>query len=184
MSNRVLPGRPAPEISLPLVGEDKPWQLTGKPAGNFTLLVVYRGLHCPLCRKQLESINERIEAFRERGIEVVAASCDDEEAAQKTRDEWQVDDLPLAYDLPIDEARRWGLYISASIKEEEPGLFSEPAQFLINGDGNIHAVWIQSVPFARPSVDDILHVVDVIDEEDYPPRGTVAEPSAVTAAAH
>jgi peroxiredoxin len=136
--------------------------------------VFYRGKHCPLCRKQLEELSRRVTEFAERGVDVVALSCDDLSTAEKTMDEWEVSDIPIVYGLGIDVARRIGLYISESIKEDEPGSFSEPGLFLLDADGNLYAAWVQSVPFARPTFDDILDAIDQIQEKDYPPRGTLA----------
>ena len=41
-----------PDLQLPLVGGDM-WSLRQAGAENFSLLVFYRGWHCPLCRTQL-----------------------------------------------------------------------------------------------------------------------------------
>jgi peroxiredoxin len=173
MSDRAIPGRPFTELALDVVDEDESWSVRDATPEQFTLLVFYRGKHCPLCQKQLEELNRRITEFAERGVDVVAISCDDSATAEETVDEWEVADLPIAYGLGIDAARNLGLYISESIKDDEPGNFSEPGLFLLDVDGNLHAAWIQSVPFARPTFDDILHAIDQIQKKDYPPRGTV-----------
>jgi hypothetical protein len=77
----------------------------------------------------------------------------------------------LAHDLTIDQARQWGLYISAGIKEGEPPLFSEPGLFLIRPDRTLYAASIQTMPFARPSFADVLAAVDFIAQRNYPARG-------------
>lgn len=168
-----LPGEPAPPLRLRQVGSDRDWDLSQARPENFTLLVVYRGLHCPKCKEQLETLNGRMEDFTERGIEVVALSCDDRERAGKSRDEWDIDDVPLYYGLTIEQARAWGLFISDAIKDEEPARFSEPGLFLVDADGTVQIAWIQSSPFARPQFDDILSATDFILKKSYPPRGTV-----------
>jgi hypothetical protein len=73
----------------------------------------------------------------------------------------------LAHDLTIDQARQWGLYISAG----KPPLFSEPGLFLIRPDRTLYAASIQTMPFARPSFADVLAAVDFIAQRNYPARG-------------
>jgi hypothetical protein len=67
--------------------------------------------------------------------------------------------------------RAWRLYISHSIKESEPPLFSEPSLFLIKPDRTLFAVQISSMPLARPPLADILKAVDFVVEKNYPARG-------------
>jgi peroxiredoxin len=174
MSDRAIPGRPFAELTLDVVDEDESWSVRDATPEQFTLLVFYRGKHCPLCRKQLEELNRRVMEFAQRGVDVVALSCDDSSTAENTVVEWGVADIPIIYGLDIDAARRIGLFISEAIKDEEPRNFSEPGLFLVDANGILHAAWIQSVPFARPTFDDILDAIDQIQNKDYPPRGTLA----------
>jgi peroxiredoxin len=44
-----------------------------KPA-HFTLLVFYRGLHCPICKTQLRELESKLDDFDQRGVAVVAVS--------------------------------------------------------------------------------------------------------------
>jgi peroxiredoxin len=41
--------------------------------GRFSLIVFYRGLHCPICRKQLAEIDKRIVDLKAAGIGPVVA---------------------------------------------------------------------------------------------------------------
>jgi hypothetical protein len=63
------------------------------------------------------------------------------------------------------------LYISASIKEEEPSRFSEPGMFLVRPDGTLYAGSIQSMPSGRPSFADVAQAIAFIAEKNYPARG-------------
>lgn len=170
---KILPGRPMPDITLPAIGKNSTWRLAEKPRGKYRLLVVYRGHHCPLCKKQLESIAQQLAEFESRKVDVIALSCDNEGRATKSYNEWQVDGVPIAYGLPVDEALNWGLFVSTAVKDVEPDLFSEPGLFLLDEKSEVRALWVQSVPFARPSISDILQAIDFIEENSYPPRGTV-----------
>lgn len=182
MSERIIPGRRMPALTLPRIDSDEPWSLHDQSPENFTLLIAYRGYHCPLCKKQLEAFAGQLGKFEKLGVSVVAMSCDDRRKAGQSAAEWSLGDLPLAYGLKLEEARELGLYLSGRIKEAEPGYFSEPGLFLVTADGVLHSAWVQTVPFARPSVEQVLDAVKFTLENDYPPRGDVPDEQLTDAA--
>ncbi len=141
----------------------------------FTFLVFYRGVHCGFCRRYLQDLEANMDEFTKRGVEVLALSCDTKERAQRSRDEWGIKKLPLAYGLSLESARNWGLFISTGIKDDQPDLFSEPGLFLIQPDGTLYAAYIQTLPFARPRIADILHAIDFVTERGKPARGEVVD---------
>jgi peroxiredoxin len=159
-----------PELELPLVGGGT-FSINALDADQYTILVFYRGLHCPVCKKYNKELESQYQEFKKKGVDVVAISCDSRERAEKSQKEWGLDQLPVAYDLSIQQADELGLYISRSISEKEPDFFSEPGMFILDNEQNIYAAYYQSMPFARPPVDDLLKGLDYIIEKDYPPRG-------------
>ncbi|MEJ8566089.1 peroxiredoxin-like family protein [Elongatibacter sediminis] len=170
-----VPGDRAPELRAVRLDNGQTWDLHVSRPERFTLIVFYRGVHCPICREQLEELEQNLAAFRERGIEVVAVSCDDEERARKSASEWAVDDLSIVFGLELDTVRDWGLFVSRAIGEHEPKHFCEPGMFLVDREGRLYAAWVQSVPFVRPALTDLLKALDFIRDKDYPARGTVAQ---------
>lgn len=171
----VKPREPVPPLEVKTV-DGQPWRLAEQTPETFTLAVFYRGLHCPVCSRYLKGLAESLDDFRTRGVEVIAISTDDAERAARAKQEWQVGDLAIGYGLSIEQARAWGLFISnsrgkTSIGIEEPKQFNEPGLFLVRPDGSLYLAAVQSVPFARPHLDEILKAVDFIKERDYPPRG-------------
>ncbi|OBX26577.1 alkyl hydroperoxide reductase [Gelidibacter algens] len=165
----IKPRTKTPDLSINLVN-DTQWTLTDQHPENFILLVVYRGKHCPICKKYLQTIQKHLSEFIEKGVNVIAISSDSEKLAKATYDEWDVADLPIGYNFPIADAREWGLYISKGIKEE-PKEFIEPALFIIRPDQTLYASSIQTMPFARPEIEALLKSIDFILEEEYPARG-------------
>jgi peroxiredoxin len=135
------------------------------------MLVFYRGLHCPICKTYLRDLDGKLGEFTRRGVDAIAISTDSRERAERTKKEWDIGHLAIGYDLGIDQARAWGLYISRSIKADEPPLFAEPGLFLIKPDGTLYCSSIQTMPFARPSFADVLQAVTFVTEKDYPARG-------------
>ena len=166
----IKPRTKVPELELNLINDTK-WKLSDQNPENFTLLVFYRGLHCPVCKKYLEELKSKLDEFIDKGINVIAISCDTEERAKKAGKEWDISSLPVAYELSISEARNWGLYISSSISDKEPDEFSEPGLFLIRPNGELYFSTIQTMPFSRPNFDEVLSAIDFILKKDYPARG-------------
>lgn len=138
------------------------------------MLVFYRGVHCPVCRVYLGELSSRRGDFRERGVEVLVVSGDDEHRAGRARDEWELGDLPIGYGLTEEAMHGWGLYVSRAIKDEEPEIFSEPGLFLIDADGATFYAAINSMPLGRPKHADMLGGVDFVTGNDYPARGEAA----------
>lgn len=164
------PGTVVPSLSLPTVGGGR-FDLAASQPRTFSLLVFYRGRHCPICKTYLADLERKLDAFAELGVEVVAISTDTQEVAEATKCEWEIERMPLAYDLGIDEARAWGLFISSAIKAEEPAQFAEPGLFLVRPDQTLYCASIQTMPFARPAFADVLKAVAFVTDKDYPARG-------------
>ena len=163
------------------------WSIADQTPENFTLIVVYRGLHCPICATYLGSLNARTEEFEKRGVNVVVLSSDDEERAKTAKEKWGLDKLTVGYGLDLDTARQWGLYISTSrgktsIGVVEPDQFAEPGLFFVRPDGTLYFANVQTMPFARPRFEDILPALDFVLKNDYPARGEVLDHTATAAA--
>ncbi|MCL6218537.1 redoxin domain-containing protein [Zunongwangia pacifica] len=166
----VLPGKQAPQLTVQTT-KGVEWNLVNEKPENFTMVVFYRGIHCPVCKKYLTELNSKIEEFRDRGIEVICISANTEELAKKTVASWDIDQLNIGYGLLTEDARKWDLYISEGINDKEPEAFFEPGLFLIKPDNSVYAASIQSMPFARPEFDAILKAVDFVLDKNYPARG-------------
>lgn len=164
------PQQPVPDLTLPMV-TDQLFQLREQRPKLFTMLVFYRGLHCPACKAYLQELSKNLDDFRDLGVNAVAVSTDTEERARQAWTEWHLGDLPVAYGLTVDQAREWGLYISKGIKSTEPEIFSEPGLFLVRPDGTLYAAAINSMPFSRPRFDDVARAIAFVAEKNYPARG-------------
>ena len=164
------PRTKVPAVSLPTVGGGQ-FELAQSAPKTFTLLVVYRGLHCPICKTYLRDLDRKLGDFEALGVKAIAVSTDTQERAEQSKAEWGIGHLPIAYGLGIEQARTWGLFISAGIKDGEPPLFAEPGLFLIRPDQTLYAASLQTMPFARPSFSDVLAAVKFVTEKDYLARG-------------
>ena len=165
----ITPREKTDDLNINLVNGAQ-WELSQQRPDQFSMLLFYRGKHCPICKHQLETLQDKLGDFTERGINVIAMSTDDESTAKATYKDWNIDDVPLGYGLDIDTARKWGLFISEGL-ENEPEYFNEPGIFILKPDQTVYWESIQSMPFGRPAFDDILKGIDYITENDYPARG-------------
>lgn len=174
----LMPRQAVPALKVPTLAHGDFELATDAPA-NFTLVVAYRGLHCPICLKYLLELGRLQPEFDKRGVKVIALSGDTRERAQAMADKLKAPDLRMGYGLPLPMARAWGLYVSASrgttsIGIEEPAQFSEPGVFLVRPDGTLFYGAVQTMPFARPHFDELLGAIDFTLANNYPARGEVA----------
>ncbi len=170
MSTLVKIDKPFPSLSLPTIS-GKSLVLGEPPQGQWQLLVMYRGLHCPICKKYLGQINDMKADFDKMNVQIVAVSTDPEEKAKTFADESGLE-FEVAYDLSVDQARDLGLYISSPLDSAETDRpFAEPGMFFIRPDGGLHFSEVASVPFCRPDLEMIKMGIGVIQEKDYPARG-------------
>lgn len=166
----VVPGQEVPTLIVNTVNGMK-WDIRDQQPKNFTLLVFYRGLHCPVCKSYLEEINKKIYKFHDNGVNVICISANKSSLAEETVMKWDIEKLNVGYDFSVEDARKWDLYISKGMNGKEPDVFFEPALFLVKPDNTLYAAAIQSMPFARPSIDDLIKSTDYIVDHDYPARG-------------
>ena len=156
--NEPLPvGTPAPEFTLP--------DASGRPIalseyrGRPVVLVFYPLDWSPGCSQQLDLYQQELEAFRQRGAEIVAISVD----SIYSHGAWAAVrglTFPLLADFqPKGEvARRYGVY------REEDG-FSERALYVVDGEGIIRYSHVS--PFLH-HVPDLYELLDALDAVSVP----------------
>lgn len=175
----LFPRQPIPKLKLPLL-DGGTFNLASEKPAHFTLVVFYRGLHCPICKAQLKDLEAKLPEFEKRGVAVVTVSSDEKPRAEQAKEQWGLSNLRVAYGLDLSTARAWGLYVSTgrgatSAGVIEPALFSEPAIYLVRADGTLHFGSVQTMPFARPHFAEILSAIDFVVAKDYPARGEVVD---------
>ena len=175
----LFPRQPVPPLHVEIASAGS-FDLAGEKPAQFTLVVFYRGLHCPICKTQLRELESKLDEFERRRVAVAAISSDTKERALQTRETWGLTRLRIGYGLDLTLARRWGLFISSgrgmtSTGVEEPARFSEQALYLIRPDGTLYFGSVQTMPFARPHFSDILAAIDYVLKNNYPARGEATD---------
>lgn len=166
----VKPGTPAPPLEFKTLADDT-WNLADQQPEQFTMVVFYRGLHCPVCKSYLNELAEKAGDYRKRGVKPVVVSGDDPARAGKANTDWGLDSLVVGHSLPTATMRAWDLYISSAMTDDEPAHFSEPGLFLISPDATVFYAAINSMAFGRPPLDDMLGAIDFVAAKNYPARG-------------
>jgi peroxiredoxin len=166
----VRPREPAPDLIAPLLRGGS-YNLRDQAPEFFTMVVFFRGLHCPGCRAQLSELERRLDEITARGIGVIAVSGETRERTATLAEDWKLERVPLAYGLSEEQMRTWGLFVSRGRSEDEPALFNEAGLFLISPDHTVYYESIVSMPVGRPRLDDLLGGIDFWTAHNYPARG-------------
>ncbi|MBU2956094.1 redoxin domain-containing protein [Paracoccus sp. 1_MG-2023] len=166
-----MPGTQAPAIEAK-DASGQPFHLPASAGAKMSVVFFYRGVHCPICKTQIEELSKRQGDFRELGVDVAAVSMDDDDRFARQQSEWDLGDLPVGHAMSEASAREWGLFISDKAQDSEPARFAEPGIAVMYPDGRIYSLYYQNVPFARPTLDDLVKGLGFILKKDYPIRGT------------
>lgn len=163
-------GERVDEISLSVAGADTSITI-GTQKDRWTMLFVYRGKHCPRCKRFLNKLNLALPAWTEV-MDVVVVSGDTEEKALADQAEFGWD-FDLCYGLTVPQMRALGLYVSEPLSEAETtDLFAEPGAFALRPDGTLMLVDISNGPAARPDLEELLDGMKFNIDKDRPVRGT------------
>ena len=104
-------GAPFPKQDIPQVGGDTLTLGAPRNGHDWQLVIIYRGLHCPLCNKYLTTLEGLLPRFHDNGIDVVVASGDPVEKAQAMAEELGLT-VPVGYGLSVAQMRALGVYVT------------------------------------------------------------------------
>ncbi len=147
-----------------------------QPQGDaeWRMIVVYRGQHCPICKKYLNQLDGLLAKLAELKTDAVAVCADSPAQLQAFAEEMDIS-VPLYGGMNEALMQRLGVYISEPRNAQETDHdFPEPAVFVINDAGTVQIVELSNAPFARPDLDMLVNGIAFIRENDYPIRGTVS----------
>ncbi len=159
----VLVGKPAPDFTAPAVmpsGEIvEDFKLSDRK-GKYTVLFFWPLDFTFVCPTEILAHNRRMEAFKQRGVEVVGVSID----SQFTHFAWRNTPVkeggigpiqfPMVADVKHDIIRAFG------IEHPDAGVALR-ASFLIDRDGTVQHQVVNNLPLGR-NVDEMLRMVDAL----------------------
>ena len=171
MSHKLTAGNSVPQFKLSRAGGG--FVDIGGARDAWQLIVVYRGRHCPMCKRFLGALNGRFDEIAGRNIEIVAISADPSDRAEADIQEfgWR---FSVGFDMSLDDMRALGTYISEPTSPQETDRpFSEPALFLLTPQGIAQIIEIVNSPFLQPDLAVLVNGIRFIQDRDHPPRGTL-----------
>lgn len=143
----------------------------GQAKDRWSMLFVYRGRHCPRCKRYLNKLSAALPAWREM-MDIVVVSADSKEKAIADKEEFGWD-FDLCYGLSEPDMRALGLYVSDPLSEAETDQrFAEPGAFGITPSGDLMLVDISNGPAARPDLEELLDGMIFNIDNNRPVRGT------------
>ena len=117
---------------------------------------------------EFDKFQNQLDDYSDANASVIVVSMDSEDKAKKTQLDWGLDKLNIGYNLSLEDAKNWGLFISKSIKEAESDIFCEPGLFIIKKDGSIYMVNISNMPWARPDLSTFPAKLKFAQDNKYP----------------
>lgn len=140
---------------------------------RWTLVIVYRGQHCPICLKYLNELEMFTGRFEALNIDVVAVSADNKAQLEQFKVNGLNTSFPVLLELQVEDMKKLGLYISEPTSDAETDhLFAEPGLFLVNPQGETSMIEIANAPYIRPNIDQFVTGLEYVMENNYPTRGT------------
>lgn len=164
----VLVGRQAPDFTVPAVLGDgeivDSYNFHEAIRGKYSLLFFYPLDFTFVCPSELIALDKRMDEFKKRGVEVVAASIDSHFTHNAYRNT-QVSDGgigPVRYTIVADVAH----HICQAYGVEHPeASVAFRAAFVIDKNGVVRAEHVNDLPIGR-NVDELLRVVDAVQFTD------------------
>lgn len=149
---RLENGQTFPTLELPRVGGGA-LSLPGDLAGDFAVVLVYRGAWCPYCRGQLAAFSRAKPALDEAGVRVVALSVDDEKTSTDLAEKLRLT-FPLAHSANADQvSQAVGAYVN-----DDPH-YLQSTGFVLAPDGTVVTAVYSSGAIGRLVPDDVVGLV-------------------------
>lgn len=159
----VLVGKKAPDFTVPAVLGDgsivDAFSFSEAIRGKYGLLFFYPLDFTFVCPSELIALDHRIDAFRERGVEVVGVSID----SHFTHNAWRNTPVaeggigPVRYTLAADMTHG----ICQSYDVESEGGVAFRGAFLIDKNGLVRSQIVNDLPLGR-NMDELLRLIDAL----------------------
>jgi peroxiredoxin len=154
---RLENGQNFPSLQLPLVGGGT-LSLPDHLAGDFGVVLIYRGSWCPYCNAQLSAFSRAKEDLDAAGITVVALSVDDEATSAELVAKRRLS-FPVAHSADADKvSEALGAYVN-----DDPR-YLQSTGFVLAPDGTVITAVYSSGAIGRLLPDDVVGFVRYVKE--------------------
>jgi peroxiredoxin len=163
------PGDPFPALTVALPG-GRTLRLPGAFAGDFSVILFYRGSWCPYCNAQLRSFQRALDRLTDIGVQVAAVSVDDEVSTKE---------LIAKYDLrfPVGhsaDARAIAAATGAFVNADP--VYLQSTGFVLGPDGRVVVSVYSSGAIGRLVPDDVIGLVRYLRDHANPSQRSATAP--------
>jgi peroxiredoxin len=151
------PGDPFPQLTISTT-DGQALTLPGAFAGDYAVVLFYRGSWCPYCNAQLRAFERAGQVLADNGIRVAALSVDDQETSAALVEKHKLT-FPVGYGA---DARAVAGLTGAFVN---PGpVYLQSAGFVLDPAGNVVVSVYSSGAIGRLAPDDVVGLVRYLRE--------------------
>jgi peroxiredoxin len=146
------PGDPFPRLTISTT-DGKDLALPGAFAGDYAVVLFYRGSWCPYCNAQLRAFERAGQALADNGIRVAALSVDDKETSAALAEKHKLT-FPVGYGA---DARAVAGLTGAFVNSDP--VYLQSTGFVLDPAGNVVVSVYSSGAIGRLVPDDVVGLV-------------------------
>jgi peroxiredoxin len=151
------PGDQFPQLTVSTT-DGHPLAIPGAFAGDFAVVLFYRGSWCPYCNAQLRAFERASQALEDNGIKVVALSVDDKETTAALVAKHKLT-FPVGYGADAEAvAAATGAFVNP-----DP-VYLQSTGFVLDPEGNVVVSVYSSGAIGRLVPDDVVGLVRYLRE--------------------
>jgi peroxiredoxin len=153
----LIPGDPFPRLTI-TTADDQALTLPDALAGDFAVVIFYRGAWCPYCNAQLRAFERASQTLADNGIRVVALSVDDKATTAALVAKHKLT-FPVGYgaDAPAVAA------LTGAFVNPDP-VYLQSTDFVLDPAGNVVVSVYSSGAIGRLVPDDVVGLVRYLRE--------------------
>ena len=155
------PGDPFPRLAI-TTADGQALTLPDAFAGDFAVVLFYRGAWCPYCNAQLRAFERAGQALADNGIRVAALSVDGKEATAGLVEKHQLT-FPVGYGA---DAKAVAALTGAFVNPDP--VYLQSAGFVLDPAGNVVVSVYSSGAIGRLVPDDVIGLVRYLREHSAP----------------
>jgi peroxiredoxin len=151
------PGDPFPRLTI-TTSDDQTLTIPDAFAGDFGVVLIYRGSWCPYCNAQLRAFERSGPALAEAGIRVAALSVDDRQATAAL-----VAKLNLTFPVGYGADAPAVASVTGAFVNPDP-VYLQSTGFVLDPAGNVIVSVYSSSAIGRLVPDDVIGLVRYLRE--------------------
>ena len=155
------PGDPFPQLTITTVG-GQALTLPDAFAGDFAVVLFYRGSWCPYCNAQLRAFERAGKTLADNGIRVAALSVDDQETTAAL-----VEKHKLTFPVGYGADARAVAGLTGAFVNPDP-VYLQSTGFVLDPAGNVVVSVYSSGAIGRLVPDDVIGLVRYLREHAAP----------------